>query len=183
MIRWLVALATVAGMAACTHGVVDKPTTAEEFPVELNMTGLDSSPPVYTHGVDSATGIHIWTMKKAGSSKIAVVTYLQAHSDYIFTTRSARSWMTDMLPEGANVAWQDSGSMTVGATVTSWQAFDIDGSYRCIGLLRELKRHGEAGSQVNATQTAIVAMYCRPGMAPLDAAEAEKVSSAIRLKV
>ncbi|MFO1069078.1 MAG: hypothetical protein U1E14_11210 [Geminicoccaceae bacterium] len=182
MKRLLIALATVAGLAACSHEMIDKPTTAEEFPVEFTMSGLDSKPPQYKHGIDSATGIHVWTMRKSGGSKFAIVTYLEAHSDYAFSTRSPRSWVADMLPDDAKVEWQDSGSMNDGATVTSWQAFDLGGDARCIGLLRELKRHAEAGSQINATQTAIVAIYCRPGMAPLEAVEAQEVSSAIRLK-
>lgn len=182
MKRTMIALATVAGLAACSHEMIDKPTSAEEFPVELTMSGLDSKAPEYKHGVDSATGIQVWTMRRAGVSKIAVVTYLQAHGDYAFSTRSPRSWVSDMLPDDAKVEWEDSGSFNEGATVTGWQAFDLDGSLRCIGLLRELKRHGEAGSKLNSAQTAIVAIYCRPGTAPLDAVEAQEVSSAIRLK-
>ena len=176
------ALAIVLILGGCAAPqMAETPMTAAEMPVAFEMNGLSARPPEYHRVYDSARGTDLRQMVLVGGSKFAIVSQVSVTGNYVLKERSTQSWIASGLGTDQTPSWGQSGSLDGGAGRTKWQAFDLADRH-CLGLTREADWHGEAGGDRSAARAMIVAIYCRTGTAPLEAAEAERVAAAIRPK-
>lgn len=180
--RWY--LAGLAFLAACaTEPMQEKPMTAADMPVQLNLAGLSDPARDFRRFYSSRAGTDARIMRVASGDRFAVVGYLTTVGDYVFTKRSVRSWVGAILPEDfeAKATWLDGGTLSDGGVRTEWQAFDLAGDARCLGLSRPLRQHYEAAGRGEASQEVIVAVYCRNAAASLDATAARELAAALRV--
>jgi hypothetical protein len=184
MIRWrwnAVALTLLGGCA--TQPMQERPMTAADMPVQLTLAGLSDPTPELKRFYDGRAGTEARVMQVESGDRFAVVGYLTTVGDYVFTKRSVRSWVGGLLSEEmlAKATWHDGGTLSDGGIRTDWQAFDLAEDARCLGLSRPLRQHYEAAGRGEASQEMVVSVYCRSANAPLDAAAAREVASAIRV--
>ncbi len=182
MIGRVLCLTSLLVLAACA-GVEQRPMTAEEMPQPSRCRALPPRHPAAPQrAYDQATGTDFRRMVLRGGSKFAVVQYASVTGAYFWRDRDTRSWIASTLPSKLEPSWGASGSLGDAASPTTWQSFDLKDNVRCVGLKRDADWHAEATGALSSAKALIVAIYCRPGTAPLDPNEARDVSAALRLK-
>jgi hypothetical protein len=163
--RAILTFLSILSTAACAGtDFSERPMTADEMPVTFQPQEVAGSEPKFERAYDDRYGTDVRRLVVTSPRGFAVMIHQSLVGDYVFTGVALQQRLRRMIKDDVEISWGDSGQTRQGATLTDWQAFQLEaGGLGCVGLQRELRHHAEVGNVPNTAQAIAVGYFCRPG--------------------